>query len=266
MGSAFTPVHNNRRTVSPMPNNSMHVVRQRRSSKRTRQASSLHQMNILTEQNSSSIPMRKISEEDERTADTAPDHISTSDASEADTNNSQPPLLDFVGATCSASAWFTSCFPCAVVDINDSDDYVVDKISRENAMNVMYNNNLQASPGNNSLAVTPESSPMKPGEISGGKENDVMYISVSPNDGSIHNIPSVIEEDGSDEDADMVSLDEVSLEENDLPQKGLGIDMPILEEPTDVVMDNTGSEPQISSPPKKKRLSMRKLFGKKSKA
>ena len=48
--------------------------------------------------------MRKISEEDERTADTAPDHISTSDASEADTNNSQPPLLDFVGATCLASA------------------------------------------------------------------------------------------------------------------------------------------------------------------
>ena len=261
MGSAFTPVHNNRRTVSPMPNNSStHEVRQRqRPSKRVRQVSSLQQM----QQNSSSIPMRKISEEDERTADTAPDHISTSDASEADTNNSQPPLLDFVGATCLASAWFTSCFPCAVVDINDSDDYVVDKISRENAMNVMYNNNLQASPGNNSLAVTPESSPVKPGENSGTKENDVMYISVSPSDGSIHNIPSVIEEDGSDEDLEM---DEVSLEE-DLPRKGLGIDMPVLEEATDVVMDNTGSgEPQISSPPKKKRLSMRKLFGKKNKA
>ena len=222
-------------------------------------------MNILTEQQiSSSIPMRKISEEDERTADTAPDHISTSDASEADTNNSQPPLLDFVGATCLASAWFTSCFPCAVVDINDSDDYVVDKISRENAMNVMYNNNLQASPGNNSLAVTPESSPVKTGENSRGKENDVMYISVSPSDGSIHNIPSVIEEDGSDEDENMA---EVSLDDDDdLPQKGLGIDMPVLEEPTDVVMDNTGSEPQISSPPRKKKLSMRKLFGKKSKA
>jgi len=214
--------------------------------------------------NSSSIPMRKISEEDERTADTAPDHISTSDASEADTNNSQPPLLDFVGATCLASAWFTSCFPCAVVDINDSDDYVVDKISRENAMNVMYNNNLQASPGNNSLAVTPESSPVKPGENSGTKENDVMYISVSPSDGSIHNIPSVIEEDGSDEDQNM---DEVSLDDdNDFPRKGLGIDMPVLEEPTDVVMDNAGSEPQISSPPRKKKLSMRKLFGKKSRA
>jgi len=209
--------------------------------------------------------MRKISEEDERTADTAPDHISTSDASEADTNNSQPPLLDFVGATCLASAWFTSCFPCAVVDINDSDDYVIDKISRENAMNVMYNNNnLQASPGNNSLAVTPESSPVKPGEVSGTKENDVMYISVSPSDGSIHNIPSVIEEDGSDEDADM--MDEVSLDDDGKFSKGLGIDMPVLEEPADVFMDNTSREPQISSPPRKKKLSMRKLFGKKNKA
>ena len=101
MGSAFTPVHNNRRTISPMPNNNSTQVRRQQKRTRARQVSSLQQMNILLteQQNSSSIPMRKISEEDERTVDTAPDHISTSDASEADTNNSQPPLLDFVGAT-----------------------------------------------------------------------------------------------------------------------------------------------------------------------
>ena len=195
--------------------------------------------------------MRKISEEDERTVDTAPDHISTSDASKADTNNSQPPLLDFVGATCLASAWFTSCFPCAVVDINDSDDYVVDKISRENAMNVMYNNNLQASPGNNSLAITPESSPVKPGENSAEKENDVMYISVSPSNASIHN---VIEEDGSDDDCNM---DEVSLED-DLP--------PSLLLPLPSSLPSVSGPPSLAPKQKNKKKGLGKILGFKKKS
>ena len=73
----------------------------------------------------------------------AADCISTSasEASSKGSNNSEPPLLDFIGTACMASAWFTSCFPCAVVDINDSDNKVVDKLSRQSAMNAMYGAN-----------------------------------------------------------------------------------------------------------------------------
>lgn len=46
--------------------------------------------------------------------------------------------MDFIGHACMASTWFTSCFPCAVVDINDGDDNVADKLTRASAMNVMY--------------------------------------------------------------------------------------------------------------------------------
>ncbi len=63
---------------------------------------------------------------------------STSENSSKASNTSEPALLDFIGATCFASAWFTSCFPCAVVDINDKDCDVVDRLSRASAMNVMY--------------------------------------------------------------------------------------------------------------------------------
>mmetsp|Transcript_32512 Transcript_32512/g.62602 ORF Transcript_32512/g.62602 Transcript_32512/m.62602 type:complete len:268 (+) Transcript_32512:188-991(+) len=78
---------------------------------------------------------------DEGTVETeSPTVLSTSasEISSRGSNTSEPPLLDFIGVTCFASAWFTSCFPCAVVDINDKDYNVVDKLSRASAMNVMY--------------------------------------------------------------------------------------------------------------------------------
>ncbi|KAL7493988.1 hypothetical protein ACHAWX_000283 [Stephanocyclus meneghinianus] len=72
--------------------------------------------------------------------DDHPDHVSTSasEASSMNSRNSEPPLLDFIGTACMATTWFTSCFPCAVVDINHCDDRVVSKLDRTNAMNVMY--------------------------------------------------------------------------------------------------------------------------------
>mmetsp|Transcript_16627 Transcript_16627/g.34955 ORF Transcript_16627/g.34955 Transcript_16627/m.34955 type:complete len:302 (+) Transcript_16627:268-1173(+) len=77
------------------------------------------------------------------------DHGSDVSASTSETetlieasNHNKPPLLDFIGSTCmGASFRFTSYFPfpCAVMDINDdSDDFVMDRLSRESAMTVMY--------------------------------------------------------------------------------------------------------------------------------
>ena len=92
---------------------------------------------------SSIFPMQKVEEVDENQQDDEdghPDQVSTSasEASNSSSKNSQPPLLDFIGTTCTASTWFTSCFPCAVVDINHCDDGMVSKLNRSNAMSVMY--------------------------------------------------------------------------------------------------------------------------------
>ncbi|KAL3788191.1 hypothetical protein HJC23_004658 [Cyclotella cryptica] len=91
---------------------------------------------------SSSLPMMPVKEENEHREDDwdHPDQVSTSasEASSANSKNSEPPLLDFIGTACMATTWFTSCFPCAVVDINHCDDRVVSKLDRTNAMNVMY--------------------------------------------------------------------------------------------------------------------------------
>lgn len=107
---------------------------------------------------SSVYPLQKVTEEDENQTDdegSPPDQASTS-ASEASDNskNSQPPLLDFLDAACSASTWFTSCFPCAVVDINNCDDNVVAKLDRSNAMSVMYGMPLSEVP--NSFELKPD--------------------------------------------------------------------------------------------------------------
>ena len=186
MGSAFMPVKSKGRTASPMPltsglnsgagGNSLR-------SKRTRQGSSLKQMLTL----------------DDIDEETPTDNISvtTSEASTKCSYHSQPPLLAFVGAACYASSWFTSCFPCAILDINDNDDRVVDKLSRESAMNVMYSYNLC----DNSQFINTE----------GEQDSDIMFIRLPEQETSDaphnHPIPVVIEE-GSDEDeaADSMSL------------------------------------------------------------
>ena len=118
---------------------------------------------------SSVYPLQKVTEGDEHQTDDEggpPDQASTS-ASEASDNskNSQPPLLDFLDAACSASTWFTSCFPCAVVDINNNcDDNLVAKLDRSNAMSLMYGM---------PLAEVPNSFELKPGEKDeGGTDNN----------------------------------------------------------------------------------------------
>ena len=235
-------------------------------SKRTRQVSSLHQMIPTVDEGDN--------EDDEKTAETTPDNISIS-ASEASSkaSSSQPQLLDFIGATCTASAWFTSCFPCAVVDINDTDDYVVDKLSRESAMNVMYANNnnnhntVPVSPSNSlQHTSTPQSTPER-------EQNNVMYVQLSSsysgdNNGgptSIHSIPSVIEEDSNEEEDDEEdAMDEISLnspQATTTKKHGdhLGISMPVLT--TNDIVEEGGAT--TFSPPKKKRFGMKKFFGKK---
>jgi hypothetical protein len=79
--------------------------------------------------------------DEERTTMTDDVSVSESDTSSKGSNHSQHQLLEFMEATCMGSSWFTSCFPCVIVTINDSDDVVVDKLSRESAMNAMYSRN-----------------------------------------------------------------------------------------------------------------------------
>jgi len=216
-------------------NNSNRLLNSR--PKRTRQSSSLlNMMNTVVEEGTD------LTEDEEcRTADlTMSDNLSatTSCASEASSRGSNgsanaPPLLDFIGNTCMASAWFTSCFPCAVVDINDSDDYVVDRLSRESAMHTMYGtttasssslNNINSNNNNNtnnimtSSVVTPER------DVRGGgrDKQSVMYVRLPESkDGAeekdedegrrwtndldnapIHTVASVIQEEDDDDDDD----------------------------------------------------------------
>lgn len=259
---------------------------------RERQMSTLQQMMVLDD----------VSEE--HTVETVPDHLSTSasETSSKASNSSQPPLLDFMGATCNASAWFTSCFPCAVVDINDSDDYVVDKLSRESAMNVMYAKDYIAddaashnSPAvsaddaasYNSPAVSRDSSPVFDGKQSRGSEEqdkNLVYVRLpehmTQKDAPIHSIPSmIVEEDSQDEDAmDTISLtdDGASMPVPVTPESmdsdsGIVDDSDILDDGESPFLDASVDEasenenPQKSPPKKKKKFGM-KLFGRKKKA
>lgn len=80
-------------------------------------------------------------EEGEGESPVPPDHISTSASEDSAASNSSqaPKILDFIGgATCEVTSWFTSCFPCAVVDIDEQDGRVVNRLSTESAMNAMY--------------------------------------------------------------------------------------------------------------------------------
>jgi hypothetical protein len=95
--------------------------------------------------NSSSQQLAQVCEGSRETeSPPLPDHVSTSaseaEASSASQASQSPKILDdFIGATCEATSWFTtSCFPCTVVNINEEDGHVADKLSQERAMNVMY--------------------------------------------------------------------------------------------------------------------------------
>ena len=71
-----------------------------------------------------------------------PDHVSTSGSEGSDGSNASqgPKILDLLGATtCEVASFFTSCFPCTVVDIDEQDGRLAGNLSKENAMNIMYN-------------------------------------------------------------------------------------------------------------------------------
>lgn len=214
-----------------------------------------------------------------------------------------PPLLDFINATCMATARLASCFPCAVVDINDSDDYVVHRLSRESAMNVMYGGSRISNNNHATTTDTPASTNSPNTFISendsrtalvGGiqfndnclgeqKDDDVIFIQLSnseqmpQNDMPIQSNPSaIVEEDNSyHDDGDMhtISLNDGATGSSVVP------DECVTDNSSSAVMRNR--EPQgsgivseneitIYSPPKdtpkkKKKFGM-KLFGRKMKA
>jgi hypothetical protein len=196
MGSAFSPVKPKSRIASPPLTSDLNSGPGGESicPKRTRQGSSLKQK------------MMTLEDIDE---DTLPDNMSVS-VSEASTRGSipsQPPLLDFVGAACCASSWFTGIFPCAILDINDSDDLVVDKLSRESAMNVMYSNDVDR---------TNES-------INHAREQDlnIMFIRVPTEEtgDSLHSqpIPAVVEDESDGDEDDAIGKSSLNNDTYDTP-------------------------------------------------
>ena len=167
MGSAFTPVHP-RDGSPPTPRNGLNAITPTFTKQRSRQR-----------QPSTLLSMMSTVDEDEdenRTVDTVPTDYepsissvksnASSRASNGSANSTgRPALLDFVGGACNASAWFTSCFPCSVVDIDDADEKIVKGLSRESAMDAMYRSarrNVSTSPEMVHMAAATNSSDSGP--------------------------------------------------------------------------------------------------------
>jgi hypothetical protein len=53
-------------------------------------------------------------------------------------DGSPPPALDSVGDARMELDCFLGRFPSAIIDIDDTDQFVIDKLSREKAMDAMY--------------------------------------------------------------------------------------------------------------------------------
>jgi len=188
-----------------------------------------------------------------------------------------------------ASAWFTSCFPCAVVDIDDNDNCVVDKLSRESAMNVMYANNA-------SSKVMPGASQRRGIQTRGSdQEENMIFVQLPPPPSNqqeqasrlssggmnhhpvpLHSVPSVIQE-GSEDGSD--NMDEISLndDENDKAKSSTsGIAKPERLDREDSgivdtrspVVDRQASKNLTHPNGKKlgKMTSVKKMFGRKKKA
>lgn len=230
-------------------------------------------------QRSASFKSMLVEECDEnRTVATVPENVSDTASEASSSSNNQPPLLDFMGSMCVASAWFTTCFPCAVVDINDTDDRVVHNLSRESAMNFMYSNNSDRFFGSQSpRRVKPECIPDSDGKqivkINGNcapmerVSNTMTPIQQFPerakSEPKLLCIPSIIEEDESNDDEmmDVVSLDSGTAKMNmlaeDLHERRLNSHN----------RGNTANAPyseNLPSPqPKKKRFGMKNPFGRK---
>jgi hypothetical protein len=165
MTSAFSPVQ--RRAGTP-PINSVSSLRRSSRRSRVRQASSLSEM--------LGRPLAQVAEcSIEADSPVPPDQVSTSGSEASASNASQSPkMLDFIGATCEVTSWFTSCFPCTVVNIDEKDGHVMDRLSKESAMNVMYNSPAKM----DADEPLPEDAPHSPFVRSpqiGAVDSDVMY-------------------------------------------------------------------------------------------
>ena len=246
--SAFTPVEaRGGSSTTPIKPG---AAGRRRQSKLKRQVSSGLQQMVLPPVLDDTV--QEVDEE-AATLETMPDHLSEASSKDGDSNNSQAQLFDFIGATCSASAWFTSCFPCAVVDINDGDDYVMDKLTRESAMNAMYSEK-PPSPGNNSLESKGSAQ---------AEKNDVMYVHMpgqEKNDSPAQSVPPLIQDDDEEE------MDEISLHDEDdgVPTPGSSN--------SGIVDHQTALPPKANKTPfqspkgaLKKKFSVKKVFGKSKK-
>jgi hypothetical protein len=197
-------------------------------------------------------PMVKISEGSEDDND-HPDQISTSasEASSQNSTNSEPPLLDFISTACMASTWFTSCFPCAVVDINNCDDRVMEKLDRTNAMSVMYG--AVAAP-------IPNSFELSPGEkVEGG----------DPHPYSLEEVGNLIDEE---DEKPIIGLMELRME-SDAPPSSPGAEKVIVGSEEVLVILPESELDQTPATSKRKRFHMNlmpkrhssggKLFGRK---
>ena len=237
---SLTPVRPRRRTVSPIPTvNVKQMVKGKSSLSKVVQGSSIKQ----------SMKIDVIDEEQTVS-------VTESESSSKGSNHGQNPLLDFMGAACMGSAWFTNCFPCAIATINDRDDRVVDELSRENAMNAMYkSNNTSFDDTHIAADDTPISDEEQPRETESKLNLNVVYIQLQQemehdmkqdkSDASgCNSDESVCNSDNDRSLFDNSSGDEVSGE----------IDLSIM--PDDVDMT-------LSSTPKNHKQSMFKLFGRK---
>jgi len=194
-----------------------------------------------------------------------PNHASTASVTASETSSegshhSKPPLLDFIGATCmGASSRFTSCFPCAVVNINDRDEYVVDKLSRESAMSAMYAKKehevpsaaLNSGAGIFSLATLSDSSNSSP-RLDGKQaieeqDGNTVYVPLprksAQSNVTVH-MPLIIDEDDDDDDSGIVDLREAA---NPL----LGASEEVSEPSIEILPSQ--SLPTTTIPPKKRK-------------
>ena len=182
--------------------------------------------------------------------------VTESESSSKGSNHGQNPLLDFMGAACMGSAWFTNCFPCAIVTINDRDDRVVDELSRESAMNAMYkSNNTSAYDTHIAADDTPISDEEQSRETESKLNLNVVNIQLQ------QEMEHDMKQDKSDasgcnSDESVCNSDNArSLFEDSSGDEASGeIDLSIM--PDDVDMT-------LSSAPKKQKQSMFKLFGRK---
>ena len=124
------------RASSPRVNR---ILYQRRPSQAATHSNRIRQPSTLSELLGQPLELVAENSREEGESPVPPDHISTSASEDSGaSNSSQTKILDFIGATCEVTSWFTSCFPCAVVDIDEQDGQVADKLSKESAMNALY--------------------------------------------------------------------------------------------------------------------------------